>query len=54
MHKTGEALPPFEYVTASICKMPAVIEQIKQWINYSGRIFTWRVAFPVFSMIDFT
>jgi hypothetical protein len=34
--------------------MPAVIVQIKQWINYSGRMCPWCVAFLVFSVIDFT
>ena len=32
--------------------MPAVIVQIKQWINYSGWMFLWCVAFPVFSVRD--
>jgi len=37
MHKTWEALPPYEYLSASICKMPAVIVQIKQWINFPNQ-----------------
>jgi hypothetical protein len=33
--------------------MPAVIVQIKQWIECSGPMFSWCVAFLVFSMIDY-
>jgi hypothetical protein len=56
MDKMREAMPPFEYVAASICKMHAVIAQIKQRINYSWRMSRVRglsgVPSDSFCMVD--